>query len=218
MPEHDETRKDRRRRTSRNLRSRKVRAVLASGLVLGVGATITLAAWNDSEYAQGSLEAGTFAIMGSVDGENFDEMEPEAHRLNFTAAADQMYPGAQTYASFSVRTRAGSMAGLVHVTPAMDEQNILGLGEYLSYGIREIPSADCTSESFENATEPENQVAPQGTRLTSDIEDQGRFLAANSQSTVNYCVELSLDAETPNDMQGEQSTPQWEFQGTSVSE
>lgn len=31
---------------------RKVRAILAGGLVLGVGAAVVLAAWNDSEFAQ----------------------------------------------------------------------------------------------------------------------------------------------------------------------
>ncbi|MEJ7649283.1 MAG: SipW-dependent-type signal peptide-containing protein [Nakamurella sp.] len=41
-------------------RRRKFRAVLAAGLVLGVGGAVTLAAWNDSEYATGTFTAGTF--------------------------------------------------------------------------------------------------------------------------------------------------------------
>jgi len=36
---------------------RRLRAVLAGGLVLGVGAALTLAAWNDAEFATGSFQA-----------------------------------------------------------------------------------------------------------------------------------------------------------------
>ncbi|WP_226438443.1 MULTISPECIES: SipW-dependent-type signal peptide-containing protein [Rhodococcus] len=42
---------------ARSRNSRKRRALLASGLVLGVGVVITLAAWNDSVW--GSSDFGT---------------------------------------------------------------------------------------------------------------------------------------------------------------
>jgi predicted ribosomally synthesized peptide with SipW-like signal peptide len=48
-----------------------VRALLAGGLVLGVGAAITLAAWNDSEFATGLFTAGHFDMEGSTDGTTF---------------------------------------------------------------------------------------------------------------------------------------------------
>ena len=44
----------------RGRRARIWRALLAGGLVLGVGATATLAAWNDSEVATGSFAASVF--------------------------------------------------------------------------------------------------------------------------------------------------------------
>ncbi|XSS44541.1 SipW-dependent-type signal peptide-containing protein [Propionibacteriaceae bacterium Y1685] len=40
--------------------SRKFRAALAGGLVLGIGAVVTLAAWTDDENAAGQFSAGTF--------------------------------------------------------------------------------------------------------------------------------------------------------------
>jgi len=49
-------------------RSRMIRAILAGGLVLGVGTAVTLAAWNDSEYATGSFASGAFDLEGSLDG------------------------------------------------------------------------------------------------------------------------------------------------------
>ena len=60
----------------RGLRSRKVRAILAGGLVLGLGAAVTLAAWNDSEFAKGTFTSGSLNIQGSVDGDIFDATTP----------------------------------------------------------------------------------------------------------------------------------------------
>lgn len=45
---------------------RKVLAVLAGGVVLGVGVGVTLAAWNDSEFATGTFTAGSFNLEGST--------------------------------------------------------------------------------------------------------------------------------------------------------
>ncbi|SFH86076.1 hypothetical protein E3O11_09355 [Cryobacterium levicorallinum] len=50
---------------SRQKRNRRIRAVLAGGLVLGLGAAVTLAAWNDSEFARGSFAASGFNLVGS---------------------------------------------------------------------------------------------------------------------------------------------------------
>ncbi|MDR2320511.1 MAG: SipW-dependent-type signal peptide-containing protein, partial [Microbacterium sp.] len=52
----------------RGLALRRIRAVLAGGLVLGVGATVTLASWNDGEYATGTSTAGTFDVVGGIIG------------------------------------------------------------------------------------------------------------------------------------------------------
>src|SRR5690606_31735774 len=57
----------------RRRRSRMIRALLAGGLVLGVGTAVTLAAWNDSEFASGTFRAGTFDLEGSTDGTTFSQ-------------------------------------------------------------------------------------------------------------------------------------------------
>lgn len=49
-------------------RSRQLRALAAGGAVLGIGATMTLAAWSDVEIFEGTFQAGTFDIQGSADG------------------------------------------------------------------------------------------------------------------------------------------------------
>lgn len=51
-------------------RRKKARAIMASGLVLGVGAAVTLAAWSDTVWGAGTFgtEGNAFNIKGSFDG------------------------------------------------------------------------------------------------------------------------------------------------------
>lgn len=100
----------------------KGRAILAGGLVLGVGAVVTLAAWNDSEFATGEFGAGTFGIEGSTDGTAFAEhaTEDAAATLNFEVDANNLTPGDAVYENFSVQLIAGSTyAADVTVTPTV---------------------------------------------------------------------------------------------------
>lgn len=205
------SRSARRRSAQRRLWSRRVRALLASGLVLGVGATITLAAWNDSEYTTGSVTAGQFNLEGSVDGNEYRSSEPDsAHTLSFSPDA-ALYPGATDYASFSVRAAEGSIGGTVQVLA--DEGNEEGLGAYLTYGIREVDGTACDFDAFEAG----EVVVDRGSDLTTGA-DNVQDLAANQEEAITYCLELTLPEDADNDAQGQSATPSWEFFGTSASE
>ena len=81
-------------REAKRLLSRRIRAVLAGGLVFGVGATMTLAAWNDSEHGNATFTAGRFDIVGATDGTTFSSHPvgtPAA--LSFSAPFSAMAPG-----------------------------------------------------------------------------------------------------------------------------
>lgn len=87
----------------------KIRALLAGGLVLGIGAAVTLAAWNDSEFAKGTFTAGTLNLEGSTNGTTFGENpagNPAA--LAFTANTANLSPGDVVEAPFAVRLDAAS--------------------------------------------------------------------------------------------------------------
>ncbi|WP_449278286.1 SipW-dependent-type signal peptide-containing protein [Leucobacter sp. GX24907] len=91
----------------------KARAVLAGGLVLGVGAAITLAAWTDQEWVSGVFGSGTFGIEGSANGGAFGEhpTDTQAADLSFalgTGEADALTPGDEVYGGFAVQLIAGS--------------------------------------------------------------------------------------------------------------
>lgn len=100
----------------------KARAILAGGLVLGVGAAITLAAWTDQEWAKGVFgSGGTFGIEGSTNGSTFSEhaTETAAASLNFAVDAENLAPGDEVYASFAVQL-IDSSTNQAEVTVAQD--------------------------------------------------------------------------------------------------
>lgn len=195
-----------------------MRALLASGLVLGVGATLTLSSWNDSEYAETEIEAGTFMLEGSRTGQegSFEASSEEAaHALSFSSNAGQMYPGSSTYALFSVRTQSGSLGGTSQVQPPQwDRENPESLGHYLNYGIRILEGTTCNEETFAASA----QVVVDSETPLLEVEPQvtEQVLAPDAQETVNYCIELALPVGDNNDAQGATVAPQWEFLGTST--
>lgn len=93
-------------------RSTKIRAILAGGLVLGLGAAITLAAWTDNEFASGTFTAGNFVFQGaSVQNVYGDHTTSGgAANLAFTVPATAMTPGDSVTAPFSVKLTGSSSA------------------------------------------------------------------------------------------------------------
>lgn len=185
------------RRHRRRRASTKVRALLAGGLVLGVGASTTLAAWNDSESVTGTVTAGTFELQGSTDGSTYASQD-SPHAVTFSPDA-ALLPGDSTYALFSVRTAPGSAGG--QVTLEADAGNAEGLGAALDYGVATVGGTTCDSETFASGGDG---TAPQS-------------LEGDAGSTVNYCLRLTLPDDAPNDVQGASVDPQWHATGTTTS-
>ena len=52
--------------TERGTALLRVRALLAGALVLGLGGSVTLASWTDTEYAAGSFGASSFQTESNV--------------------------------------------------------------------------------------------------------------------------------------------------------
>lgn len=144
-------------------RRRKLKAILAGGIVLGLGATITLAAWNDSEYATGTFTAGTFSMEGSTNGTTYAEHPTAgtAAALTFSTGFDDISPGDVVAAPFAVRLTAATTydatVTVASATPAPPA--FVGL----TYGIATVPAfADCSA----TPTTP-TWIVAQGTPLNS---------------------------------------------------
>ncbi|MCW4458675.1 SipW-dependent-type signal peptide-containing protein [Microbacterium sp. MPKO10] len=129
----------------------KIRAILAGGLVLGVGAAITLAVWNDSEFATGQFAAGNFGIEGSADGNTFSDHADEANAasLNFQVDADALSPDDSVYAGFAVQLVAGSDYA-ANVTISQDD-SAAPAGTTTSYVY--TTTATCNATAFASGTD-----------------------------------------------------------------
>lgn len=184
----------------------KLRAILAGALVLGVGAAVTVAAWNDSEFAQGSFTASTFGIVGSTNGVDFSEHADAANaaKLTLTAPFGAMSPGTTVYTAYSIRSTAASTVG-GSVTLSAASGNSSGLGQWLTYGVRVISGTQCNAAAFAGGT----AVAADGSN--------SRTLAAAGANQVNYCIAITLPVGTPNAAQGKTVDASWTFTATSAS-
>lgn len=195
-------------REGRRSRSRRIRAVLAGGLVFGVGATMTLAAWNDSEYSSATFTAGRFDIVGAVDGATFSSHpvgSPAA--LTFSAPFGAMVPGTTVYSLFSVKTANPSVAGSLQLSVASTAGT--GLGPYLRYGVRTITGTTCNATTYPAGTAV---VADNSTMSTGGTGSQA--VGANGGSTVNYCISVTLPSTADNGAQGLTAVQTWQILGT----
>ncbi|MFD5598994.1 SipW-dependent-type signal peptide-containing protein [Leucobacter sp. NPDC058333] len=196
----------------------KARAVLAGALVLGVGGSLTLAAWTDTETAQATFTASTFGIIGSVDnGATYAEHPSTAPAaLSFVVAPTAMSPGTTTYSKFLVRTTdATNVTGTASLSAATTTTSTAtNLGGFLTYGVRVIAAgATCDSTSFAAST---TILVANGSALT--VAGTGTSpLAAAGASPVAYCFAVTLPAGTANAAQGMNTTATWTVTGTSTS-
>ena len=129
--------------------SRKVRALLAGGLVLGIGAAGTLAAWNDSEFATGTFSAGVFDLQGSTTsataGYSDHASAGGAATMQFSAPFNNMSPGSVVYAPFWVRLAANTTSPATLDLVSIDSTDTTGTNSgQLSYSVYAIgPTATC---------------------------------------------------------------------------
>ncbi|KJQ54122.1 SipW-dependent-type signal peptide-containing protein [Microbacterium sp. SA39] len=197
-------------REKKRLRSRRIRAVLAGGLVLGIGSAATLAAWNDSEYATATFTAGRFDIVGAADGNTFTShaTTATAAALTFVAAPTAMAPGTTTYALFSVKTTNPSIAGALQWNAGTPGGT--GLATHLTYGVRTISGTACNSTTYPGGT----AVVADGSALTANGAATQAVLA-NGGNQVNYCVAVTLPLTAANAAQSLTMTQTWQVLGTS---
>lgn len=139
---------------------RKVFAVLAGGLVLGVGAAVTLAVWNDSEFATSNFAAGAFVFQGSTDGTTWADHESsaEAASLTFSTGFDNLSPDDVVYAPYALQLTSASTtdAGLTAVAPVVTG-DLAGL---LSFASVSTATFGCDATAFAGGAAVPSTMAP----------------------------------------------------------
>lgn len=168
--------------------------MLAGGLVLGVGAAITLAAWTDQEWARGLFGSGSFGIEGSTNGTTFSEHPDSASAavLDFQVDADAMSPGDEVYAGFAVQLIAASSYE-ADVVVATDTSSAL-VGTTASYVY--TTSATCDAAAYAAGTDEDV------TDFTLDAVTTPQFL----------CFRVTAGPTLP---QGSSGSIVWTFTATS---
>ncbi|WP_024356081.1 hypothetical protein [Leucobacter chironomi] len=229
-------------RNARN--TRKIAAIAAGALVVGIGAPYTLATWNDSEWVWGGaggvpgVGTGTFEVRQNTTSPfadvalNWVDRETNSGGgLTFTAGAISLSPGDTVYAPVALRTTAESSAASVTLRQAVPASGVTVVDDYqdLWKSIRVTvytekrttpagPTNTCTSAS----------AASWGTPLISDVSldtaaSTTQALDAEAGSTQHYCFALHLPATlqagltvtTIDELQGRTIAPAWEFRSTS---
>ena len=190
----------------------RLRALLAGGLVLGVGGAVTLAAWNDSEYASSTVTASTFGIEGSANGGPFAEHATAdgAAQLVFDPALPLLSPGQDGFLQFSVRTTTDATAGGAVSVQTPTLQGSAELQGALEYAVRVMPDGSgCDAALFEGAGA--DVIVPNGTALDATVPENASELAPEAGNAVHYCVRISMIADAGNEVQGETLTATWQF-------
>lgn len=190
-------------------RGRKARALLAAGLVLGAGAAVTLAAWNDSEFATGTFSAGTFNLVGSTDGTTFSDHPTagSAATTAFTVNAATLTPGDVTAAPFAVQLAAGTTNDAVVTVSAA---GTTGTVANLTYELLQTPTFGCTAAT---AGTP---LVPAATAVGS-VPGAPTFALAHGAGAatgapVFLCFKVTAGAGLT---QGQTGSATWQFQAAS---
>lgn len=201
------------RREGKAQRRRKIQALAAGGLVLGVGASATMAAWTDEESSIGSFTAGAFAIEANIDGQ-----WSATNKMTFAAA--DLFPDQSVYAPVSLRSSPDTtVEGVVSV---QEKATSGGLVPDLSYrAVALSPGTDpktCSDKHFNNATdqyvfgsnkEYVNMGSAPAAKATQSLE-------AGQANTISYCFEVRLDKDASNASQKQTATTTWEFYAESI--
>jgi predicted ribosomally synthesized peptide with SipW-like signal peptide len=193
-----------RQESAANQRSIRLRALLSAGMVLGLGAVGTLAAWTDQSTATATFSAGTLDLKLKMlpDGTLADSVAMTS--LDMTA----MHPGVSKAAMVQA-----SNSGSVPLSYTLTGSAVAGtvglggnLGTSLLVGVYSGGSASNTATTGSCT----------GTRIgTADVAVVGSLIsvprALVPAATENLCLVVSLPANAASNLQGTSTTATFTF-------
>jgi predicted ribosomally synthesized peptide with SipW-like signal peptide len=196
----------------RQQRYTRIRALLAGGLVLGIGPAATAAAWTDQENASSTVQAGTFSLVSQTRDSPLGS-HPAGSAASLGLDATGLYPGVSRAGWIQLRT-SGTLGGTVTLTdvtataPAGADQALLSALSARVFTVTE--PTDCTKTATGGTSLPLTTI-PTSAQLP-PLAVQG-----NGANAVTYCVVLTLPLDASTSAQGGTVTPVWTFTGTAGS-
>jgi hypothetical protein len=218
----------------RNRRTRnKVMAVASAGLVVGVGAAMTLATWTDTEWdfagAGGvpGLGTSTFVVQQNVanpysaTGFNQNHNNP-GDALDFETGALTLSPGDSVAAPVAYQTTSASIAGTLQLQAAVpasgvtanDPTNALWNALQLKVGVVSVTPTGVTPACTASLT-GFSSIPMTGTGLGAVPANVPLPLQAATGNTLHYCFVVTLPAGSPSTLQGLTVAPAWQFNAVS---
>jgi predicted ribosomally synthesized peptide with SipW-like signal peptide len=197
----------------------RVRAILAGGLILGIGGSLTLASWVDTEYAQGSFSASRFDTESSVDtGTSWqDAVAAPGSVLAFQGTG--MSPTAVRYASLWIRTKAASVAGTLSLQGATNTNATLAA--VLLYRVVRYDTGTCGAALFiAGATYVVGSAgATEASKVALTTAGAATAVAANQTANTQLCFEVTMAAAavSNNLLQGQSVVATWQVNAASNS-
>jgi predicted ribosomally synthesized peptide with SipW-like signal peptide len=187
----------------------RLRAVLAAGLALGVGAVFTLASWTDSEVAGNSFTASTFATQSSPDGTTF-AANPSSPGATLAFGATAVAPLVSNYAFLDIRTTpATTIGGTVRLTSATASGTLAPELEYRA--IRTATSTGCALAAFSGSP---TYVAGSASTYIAVATVPGTIVASpitSAGGTLRFCFDVRVVSGAANSLQGANATATWQF-------
>lgn len=220
-------------------RRNRIAAVLAGGLVIGVGGAFTLASWTDSEWVHagngtGGPGIGTSTFEVQQDASNpgpgtFADFEANpGDALGFGLGALALSPGQTVYAPVALRTTTASIAGTLTLQASVAAAGVTatppavldgpGTGLWAQLTLQVVVDDTpftCDATAMTGLT---TVVAP-GSGLSAAATSTQALDAAQG-NTQYYCFAVTLPIPVvPGDfdgLQGHVVAPAWEFRAASV--
>lgn len=129
-------------------RTQRLRAVLAGGLVLGIGAAVTLAVWTDTVHLKTDVSTGGgIDLEASIDGGAYAQYDTAGTAGVITFSTGLIAGNSTYYKPVKVRLAAGAANdATVTLTQAAPSASVAGL----SYSI--FPSATCSAAALPTGT------------------------------------------------------------------
>ena len=191
-------------RKGRTERSVRLRALLSAGMVLGLGAVGTLAAWTDESTATATFSAGTLDLkLKTLPGNTFVDEVSETS-LNMT----DMYPGVSKAAVVQVSNSGTVPLSYTLTGSAMaDSGDLTNLGDALRVEVRAGATVTGT---------PPTELCTGGTVIeTAHVALNGPLISIPRllvpADTEDLCLTVSLPSNAANELQGTGTTATFTF-------
>jgi predicted ribosomally synthesized peptide with SipW-like signal peptide len=202
----------------------RTRALLAGGLVLGLGATMTLAAWTDSEYGSGTFTASRFDIQSRTpSAPTFTDHPTAASAVAIFSGVTGMSPSTSHYSYLDITTTADTTVGGTVVpsgAPALSG-TLTTVLEYRAFAT--TTGTTCGAAAFGAAAANTYMAGsastwvPVSTVPTAPTAAGVTALAANGGNVVRYCFDVRIAPSAALSFGSTTGTVTWLFTGTSAS-